>query len=94
MNFIGFICVIIGMLFVNMVLIYPKVKSFAEISISKWWTETRIRFMISLIIVSIVYYMSWYYGTISIERCFYLGIIGNLIVDRIIKANAQSNGHK
>lgn len=92
---LGVIIALIGMLIYNMALIYPKAKTFSEISVSKWWKETQIRFCFSLLIITIVFYMSWYYSTLTGEHCLYLGIVGNLIVDRIIKAtNGQSNGNK
>lgn len=83
---LGIIIVLVGMFIFNAALIFPKAKKFSEISISKWWNETQIRFCVSSIVIAIVFYMSWHYNTLTAEHCFYLGIVGNLIVDRIIKA--------
>lgn len=88
---LGVIITLIGMFIFNAALIFPKAKKFSEISVSKWWQETQIRFCISSMIIAIVFYMSWYYNTLTAEHCAYLGIVGNLIIDRIIKAtNAQT----
>ena len=89
--FLGIIITLIGMFIFNAALIFPKAKTFAEISIKKWWQETQIRFCVSTLIISIVFYMSWYYDTLTAEHCFYLGVVGNLIIDRIIKSvNGQT----
>lgn len=85
----GIIITLVGMFIFNAALIYPKAKKFSEISVRIWWEETQIRFTMSLLIIAIVFYGSWYYNQLTIEHCLYLGIVGNLIVDRIIKA---SNG--
>lgn len=87
---LGAIITLFGMFVFNAFMIFPKAKSFKEISINKWWEETQIRFVMACLIITIVFYMSWYYGTLTVEHCFYLGIVGNLIVDSIIKANAKS----
>lgn len=83
---LGILLVLLGMFIFNMVMVFPKAKTFAELSLKKWWSETQIRFIISSMIITIVFYMSWYYGTLTFEHCIELGLIGNMIVDRIIKA--------
>lgn len=88
---LGVIITLIGMFIFNAIMVFPKAKAFRELSLSKWWAETQIRFCMATLIITIVFYMSWYYGTLTAEHCFELGVIGNLIIDRIIKAtNAQS----
>lgn len=92
---LGIILTLVGMFIFNVAMIFPKAKTFAEISVSIWWKETQIRFSISTIIIAVVFYMSWYYDTLTAEHCLELGLIGNLIIDRIIKAtNGQAVSNK
>jgi len=82
----GSIIALIGTFVFNLLMIFPKVKDVREISIKKWWIETRIRYVFSLMMIANFLYVNWYYDTLTIEHSFFLGLVGNLIVDRIIKS--------
>jgi hypothetical protein len=82
---LGILLTLLGMFVYNLAMIFPKAKRFSQISIKKWWNETQIRFCMSAIVIAIIFYMGWYYDTLTGEHCVELGLIGNMVIGKLIK---------
>lgn len=93
---LGIIIVLFGMLLYNFANVRGSsaIKKFSDIKIGQWWDETQVRFVFSSIVIAIMFYMSWYYNELTAQHCFDLGLIGNLFLDKMLKAmsNAKTDG--
>lgn len=84
---IGFILVVIGVIFYNLLMIRAssKVDKFSDIKIRIWWDKEQIRFVMTLMIIGVIFYMTWYYQQLTAKNCLMLGLAGNLFLDKFMK---------
>lgn len=77
----------LGILLYTFMNIYQsrRVKKFSDIKIRTWWDENQVNFVFTVFICLCVIIASWYAGTLTIERCFFVGFIGNHVGNLILK---------
>lgn len=59
---------------------------FSDTILKVWWLELRVRFIMSAMVISIFFYLMYTYEMLEVAHCFYLGVVGNLIIDKILQA--------
>lgn len=62
-----------------------RVKKFSDIKVRVWWDENQINFVFTTFICLCITIASYYAGTLTVERCFFVGFMGNYIADAILK---------
>lgn len=83
----GFLIVIFGMMIYNLLLIRAsqRVNKFSDIKFRIWWNETQIRFIMTLMVIMVIFYCSWYYDQLNAERCLFMGTAGSLVLDKFMQ---------
>lgn len=84
---IGFLLVLVGIFIYNILLIRAstKVQKFSDIKFRIWWDQEQIRFVMSVMVIIVVFYMSWYYDKLTGERCLLLGTVGNFVLEKFMQ---------
>lgn len=61
-----------------------RVKKFNEIKLGLWWNENQVNFVLNVFVCIAIFIASWFAGTLTIERCFCLGFIGQFVTDKFL----------
>lgn len=85
--FPGLLLALVGMMLYTFVQVLKsrRVKKFSEIKFGIWWDENQINFVFTVFICICMILSSWYADTLTTERCFFIGFMGNYVADAIIK---------
>lgn len=78
---------LIGMFLYNIAIIRSssRINKFSDIKIAIWWDENQIRFTMATMIIAVIFAVSIYYDTLTVERSLCLGVVGNLALDKFLK---------
>lgn len=62
-----------------------RVKKFSDIKIGIWWRENQINFVFTIFICLSIIIASWYSETLTVERALFIGVVGNVVADKLLK---------
>lgn len=83
----GMMLAVLGIIFytIMQLLSTRRIKKFSDIDFSVWWDENQVSFVLTLLLCSAIFAGSYISNTLTVERCFMIGFMGQFGIEKIMK---------
>lgn len=91
--FANMVLTLIGIVIYNIceLMATKKLKSINDFVFSLWWYDNNLKFIASCLIISCLFWLSASYNVLTADKALLLGLVGNLLVSKMIAFLQKNN---